>query len=343
MKHFVLVAGYELPPKNLPFRTYCENRVRQHVAANRAKEDLVFQILDVGRGEVVIRTFTYPGGTRTESVAAVRSFEPVTRNHYNGNVFKENQDDVMSVLDIYDAVRTIGRTAPGTLMELSFLSHGFSHGPVLVDSLDDSMVEGPNPDTGRPETFWISDRFRDPDDKDPRTKDFDVPNMTYGELAGFQAAYHPDAINWSWGCAFEKAAHQILHRLEYHPDYRSSGVPDDQVFVFTNFSASHVNHLTMILRTPFPDHRKVEITFGTLKLYFHKQLLASYSHALAVASGRTTFGALIGTYAERDTGPRPQMHINKQFTRHFTFYRNYFGFTFDPEGRWYGAYDPAFL
>ena len=67
------------------------------------------------------------------------------------------------------------------------------------------------------------------------------------------------------------------------------------------------------------------------------------SNPLAVASDRTTYSALIGTYAERDlAGPRPLMHVNPRFAAHFTFYRNYLGFTFDPERRWYGAFKPTF-
>ncbi|MGA5356846.1 hypothetical protein [Streptomyces purpurascens] len=340
MKHFVLVAGCKLPPKQLPFRSYCENRIRQHVAANKAKEDLVFQILDVERGEVVVRTFTYPGGTRTESVAAVRSFEPVTRAHYNGRVFGEGHPGVMSATDIYAAVRNIGIRAPGTLMELSFFSHGYANGPVLVNSVDDGQLERLNP-RGQLEAEPLGMR-RDPDDRDPRTKDFHEANMGSEELAAFRAAYHPDGINWSWGCAFTHDANEILHHLEYHPDYRSSGLPDGKVLVFRNFTPANLAHLNAFLNVPVPDHRKVEITFGELKLYIRNQIVASYGHALAAASGRRTFGALVGTYAEPDQGPRPLMHVNPNFSRHFTFYRNYFGFTFDPERRRYGLYDPAF-
>ncbi|MEV6423986.1 hypothetical protein [Streptomyces sp. NPDC051662] len=341
MKHFVLVAGYEQPPKNLPFRAYCENRVRQHVAANKAKEDLVFQIFDVGSGEVVVRTFTYPGGTRTESVAAVRSYERVTRAHYDGNAFKDGQDGVMSVVDVYAAVQTIGIRAPGTLMELSFLSHGFAGGPVLVNSFDDEQAERLN-SAGVKTLFLRLGNRRDPDDKDPRVKDFHEVNMRPAEFAAFRAAYHPDGFNWSWGCAFEHEVNEILHKLEHHPDYRSAGLPDSKVLVFRNLTRANVDNLSAMLGTTFPDHRKVEITFGELKLYFRRQILSSYSHVLAVASGRRTFGGLIGTYAEPDGAPRPLMRVNGRFSRHFTFYKNYFGFALDPERRGYGAYDPAF-
>ncbi|MFB7494520.1 hypothetical protein ACFC09_07395 [Streptomyces sp. NPDC056161] len=343
MKHFVLVAGYELPPKNLPFRAYCENRIRRLVAANKAGEDLVFQIFDVGSGEVVARTFTYPGGTRTESVAAVRSFLRVTRARYDGHAFKDGQDGVMSVTDVYAAVRTIGARAPGTLMELSFVSHGFYGGPVLVNSYDDGIAERPSTvPGGRPVLVQMGSMARDPDDKDPRAKDFHAANMEPAELAAFQAAYHPDGINWTWGCAFDETVHQILTKLEFHPEYRSAGLPDSKALAFRNLTQGQVYVLEKGLGTTFPDHREVDVTFGEMKRFFRKYLLSSYSHALAVASRRRTFGGLVGTYAEPDTGPRPLMHINSGFSRHFTFYKNYFGFAFDPEGRRYGLYDPAF-
>ncbi|MFB7929944.1 hypothetical protein ACFC4C_12615 [Streptomyces sp. NPDC056039] len=327
MKHFVLVAGYGKPPRQLPFRAYCENRVRQHVAANKAMEDLVFQIFDVGSGEVVARTFTYPAGRRTESVAAVRSFVRVTPAHYDGNAFQNDVRGVMSVLEVYAAVRTIGVTAPGTLMELSFFSHGYD-GPVLVDSFDYRQT---------------SEMLRDPGDLDPRPKDFHSANMPPAELSAFQAAYHPDGINWSWGCHFQKSYHHILTKLEFHPEYRSSGLPDGKVLVFRNFDADETLLLGDHLGRTFPDHRKVEVTFGELKWFFRRHILAGYCHALAVHSGRKTYGGLLGTYAERDTtGSRPLMHVNRGFGRHLAFYRNYFGFALDPERRWYGLYDPAF-
>ncbi|MFD3521444.1 hypothetical protein [Streptomyces sp. NPDC058653] len=341
MKQFVLVAGYEKPPKQLPFRAYCENRVRQHLVANKAKEDLVFQIFDVGKGEVVIRRFTYPGGRQTETVAAVRSFERITRAHYDGNAFKDEQDGVMSVLEVYAAVQAIGRAAPGTLMELSFLSHGYAGGPVLVDSTDDGQVERADSAGVRQLILDLGDR-RDPDDHDPRVKDFREVNMRPAEFAAFRAAYHPDGFNWSWGCAFNHQVNEILHKMEHHPDYRSAGLPDTKILLFDNLTRANVANLSLMLGTRFPDHRKVELPFGELKLFFRRHILDSYSHALAVASGRITFGGLIGTFSEPDGAPRPLMRVNGRFTRHFTFYRNYFGFGFDPERRGYGAYDPAF-
>ncbi|WP_405982890.1 hypothetical protein [Streptomyces sp. NBC_00158] len=342
MKHFILVAGYPQPPKSLPFRAYCENRVRQHLAANRAKEDLVFQILDVGNGENVVRTFTYPGGNRTETRAALRTHVRVTRAHYDGNAFKDGQVGVMSALDVYAAVREIGIRKPGTLMELSFFSHGHAGGPVLVNSWDDSQYEVPNAPPATRTRFLGAD-LRDPDDMDPRPKDFRAANMEPEALAAFRAAYHPDAVNWSWGCASAPDVNEVLHSLEHHPDYRSSGLPDDKVLVFRTLSPANVADLELMLRLKFTDHRKVELPFGALKQYVRRHLLGSYAHALAVASGRTTFGALIGTFAEPDpAGARPLMRVNPRFTRHFTFYRNYFGFTFDPERRWYGAFRPTF-
>ncbi|GGS58042.1 hypothetical protein [Streptomyces cinerochromogenes] len=338
MKHFVLVAGYPQPPKSLPFRAYCENRVRRLVAANKAREDLVFQIMDVGSGEVVVRTFTYPGGNRTESVAAVRAFRPVTRALYNGNAFGDGHFDVMSAMDVYAAVSTIGVRAPGTLRELSFFSHGFAGGPVLVDSWDDGQWQPP----GSRYAEVVPSGRRDPDDRDPRTKDFQPANMDPAALAALQAAYHPDGFNWSWGCAFGHDFNQVLAKVEHHPDYRSAGLADSQVLVLGDLPPGPAAVLGIGLGRVFPDPRRIEVTFGEIRQFVRREILGSYSHALAVASRRKTFGALLGTYAEPDTGARPLMHVNSAFTRHFTFYKNYFGFTFDPESRRYGGYEPDF-
>ena len=351
MKNFVLVAGYDYERHGLPFREHCDNRVKRLVAADRSHDDMTFQIFDVGSGEVVTREFTFPAGTRTEKTTVTRPFTRLTTANYNQVVsggerhysFKNGQSGMMSVTDVYAAVRAVGAAAPGTLMELSFFSHAWHGGPILVNSFDDGVMEVPSAVPGVPPTIVAVGAARDPDDKDPRVgKDFAPANMSAAELAEFRAAYHVDGFNWSWGCAFPRLVHEILHKLEYHRDYRSTGLPDAQLFVFTNLRTDHVDLLNAHLGITLPNPRRVELTFGSLKTFFCRMIVASYNHELAVRSQRKTFGGMIGTYSEPDTGRLPLMHINKGFGRHFAFYKNYFAFAFDPEDRKYGLYDPAF-
>ncbi|HEU0247350.1 MAG TPA: hypothetical protein VFR38_09735 [Gaiellaceae bacterium] len=136
--------------------------------------------------------------------------------------------------------------------------------------------------------------------------------------------------------------HEILHKLEHHRDYRSSGLADDQAFVFKNFRANHIAELENRLGMIILDPKDVQLEFKELKQFFCSVTQDSYTHHLAVNSKKKTFGGVMGTYSEYDGGTQPLMHVHKGFARHFKFYESYFGFSYDPEGRKYGAFLPTF-
>jgi hypothetical protein len=352
VRQLLLVAGVDYEFKGVNFRIFADNRMRRRLRANRAREELTFHIFDFRAGAVDRHTVTYPGGTRTTTVDRPSSFDPIGKANYDRSGtgaatryrFKDGQRGVMSITDVYAGVQAIGRDDPGTLLELSFFSHAWHGGPILVNSFDDGRVEGPPAAPGGPPTvITLVGGARDPDDKDPRApKDFSPPNMSAAQLAELRAAYHTDGFNWSWGCSFPRTIHEILHRLQRHRSYRERGLADGDRFVFTNFRAEHVRVLESVLGTTFPAPRRVELTFGEFKRFFCLVTEASYNHHLAVATQRTTFGGVMGTYSEYDSGSLPLMHVHRGFGRHFRFYRNYLGFSFDPEGRNYGAFQPGF-
>lgn len=350
MKQFILVAGIDYERKGVDFSIFCRNRVRRVVSANRAKDDLAFHVFDVKAGTVSKHEVTYVSGKKTEKVNKTSPFTPIKNSHYDKKgsasdvhfVFKNGQTGMMSITDVYDAVRAIGSADPGTLFELSFFSHAWHGGPILVNSFDDGFVEVPVP-FGAPPRRTALGASRDPDDKDPRAaKDFSPPNMSAAALKTFQDAYHTDGYNWSWGCAFPRTIHEILHKLERHANYKSTGLADADTFLFTNFRADHITSLEGRLGVTFPDKKRVQLTFKDLKHYFCTVTEDSYTHQLAVKSKKKTFGGVMGTYSEYDSGPLPLMHVHKGFTRHFTFYKNYLGFSFDPEKRNYGEFKPTF-
>jgi len=350
MKRFILVGGFDYERKGVDFRIFCNSRVKRMVAANSAKEEMSFQVFDVGKGEVVTHDVSYPGGKKSESVARTQPFVAITASHYDrigtaGDVhfrFKDGQSGMMSVTDVYAAVRTIGASNPGELFELSFFSHAWHGGPILLNSYDDGVVTGPPAAPGGPPTVTAVGAARDPDDKDPRPKDFLPPNMTTAQLKEFQDAYRPDGYSWSWGCAFPRLIHEILHKLEQHRDYRASGLADDKEFKFTNLRAEHISLLEVWLGIFLLNPRDVRLEFKELKRFFCLATQASYTHHLAVQSKRKAFGGVMGTYSEYDTGRLPLMHVEPSFGRHFKFYENYLGFKFDPEGRKYGEFSPTF-
>jgi hypothetical protein len=288
---------------------------------------------------------------KAEKRSVTQTFTPVTRANYDRTgsgrdvhySFKDGQRGMMSVTDVYAAVQAIGAADPGTLRELSFFSHAWHGGPILVNSTDDGAFDIPPVWPMTTPVRVPVGSARDPDDFDPRPeKDFGAPTMSPTRLKHFRDAYHPDGFSWSWGCAFFRTCHEILHKLEHHRDYRSSGMRDDDVLTFTNFRAEHVHDLEARLGSTFADPKKVELEFRQLKEYFCLLTVASYTHHLAVASARPAFGGLVGTYSEYDTGPLPLMHVHKGFAAHIRFYRSYLGFDVDPESRGYGRYDPGF-
>lgn len=351
MKQVILVAGvdYKFQGKGVDFRTICNDRMARLLAANRAKEDMTFRIFDFKSGEVVTHEVTYPAGKKAEKVDRKAPFRSISKANYNEEVsggekhykFKDDQTGVMSVLDVYAAVQQIGASAAHTLRELSIFSHGWMGGPILVNSYPDGFINLPVPGVGPPMRFALPAGARDPDDKDARDKDFMPPNMGAASLKHFQDAFHADGFAWIWGCAFPRPVHQLLTAMEDHRRYRERGLGDNVVFTFTNLNAAEIEMLQGWLRRAFPDRRKVELQFKDLKYFFCRISAESYSQLLATSAGVKVFGALQGTSSGYDKGPRPLMRVDPTFVRHFRFYQNYLGFTFDPEGRRYGVYKPG--
>lgn len=360
MRQFILVAGVDYEFHGVDFRLFCNNRMKRLVARSKKNEDLTFRILDVRKGEVATHELTFSTGKRVEKITTLTPspFKSITKANYDTTVvagethyrFKEGQRDKMSILDVYRAVQQVGVDAPGTLAELSIFSHAFMGGPILVNSFDDGIVRRTimTSDLGPLSIpFMLPTGARDPDDMDPRAaKDFVPPTMTATALATFQSAFHPDGFIWIWGCAFPKLVHEMLHKIERHPSYKDRGVSDDEVFRITNFERAHADTLEDWLRPergPIPDKTRIEIEFKFLKHFFCKVTEASYTHAIARNAKVKAFGGLMGTYSDYDKGTLPLMSVHKGFARHFTFYQNYLGFGFDPEGRKYGEYKPTFV
>lgn len=353
MKQFILVAGVDYEFKGVNFRVFCDNRLKRIVAANKAKDELKFQIFDFPKGEILTVEITYPGGKQTKKETKLSPFKSISAANYDSTVsggethyrFKDGQRDVMSIVDIYEAVRRIGVSAPNTLAELSIFSHGWMGGPILVNSFDDNTMTINMPMVGTL-TFSLPAGMRDPDDKDARIKDFRFPTMDAAELGNFQKAFESNGFVWIWGCAFPRLVHEILHKIEHHPTYKSSGLGDNELFQIKNFNAAQADLLESLIKSdiggPFPDKKNIVIKFKFLKHFFCKITQASYLHHMAVNSKVKTFGAVMGTYSEYDSGALPLMSVHAGFGKHFTFYKNYLGFDYDPEGRKYGAYKPGF-
>jgi hypothetical protein len=349
VKQILLVAGVDYEFTGVDFRSLADNRRKLLDRQNTKHDDLRFITMDVRSGQVELRDITFPGGKRTENTKTTTPFTPVDRTSYTtsgGHMrFKPQQYTVMSITDVYAKVRDIGASDPGSLVELSIFSHGWMGGPILVDSDDDRQMEITVPvPGGTPITMTVpvTGTMRDPDDKDGRPQlDFIAPTMDAAALKQFKDAFASDGIAWLWGCAFPRVVHHTLWAMERAKAYKSSGLGDDTVLDMPAVTSEDVDFLEMILAPKlgrFPSRSSISVKFKYLKWAFCVANQSCYAFALATAAGIDVRAAVLGTYAEYDTGGDRLMNVYNGFTAHFAFYKNYLGFTFDPEGRRYAVY-----
>lgn len=349
MKQILLVAGVDFEFSGVDFRLLADNRRKFLGRKNTKHEDLRVITMDVRSGEVEVREITFPGGKRTENVKSTTPFTTVSKASYataGGHTrFKPGQYTVMSITDVYAKIIDIGANDPGSLAEFSVFSHGWMGGPILVDSDDDRQMEITIPvPTGTPVTLTVPlpGTMRDPDDKDARPQlDFIAPTMDAAALKQFKAAFASDGFAWLWGCAFPRVIHHTMWAMEHAKSYMSYGLGGDVVLNLRAVTTDDVDFLNKILASKLKKPlagTSVSVEFKYLKWMFCIANQSCYAFALANAASIDVRAAALGTYAEYDTGGDRLMNVHSGFTAHFRFYKNYLGFTFDPEGRRYGVY-----
>lgn len=371
-KQVILVAGfdYELTSKGseggADFRKRCLRRM-ERLIKRFPKDDLKFTLFDVGAGTVETneiddktkrRQWTVTNTTDSAGKSVPFSFKKVTKANYDlilpgrEKRFKFSPDGVMSITDIYAFIQQIGAGKDlETLIELSFFSHGWVGGPILVNSHD--------PD----ETIAA----RNSADKDPRTfKDFEPPNMDDTKLGNFSVAFSPNAIIWIWGCAFAGVFRTILRTLFETSKYKST--PLGKLKNSDSFQLNFTEDKTVVGGSEIFDQIRTDILpGGTLKtgkvrsyvvthpflelkdLFKNFLKNRTYSSKIATAADVKTFGALLGTYADYElTGDRlmlvpkniPPDPYKDSFIRVINFYKTYVGVAIDPENRGYGVFLP---
>ncbi len=356
MRNHIIVAGVDWEFHGVDFQVLADNRRKYLTAQNKAKADLRFLMMDVRAGKVTRVDVSYPGGKKTETATAVATFDPVGKSSYatftdaagvTHTGLKPGLWGVMSITDVYAAVRDIGAKDPGTLEELSFFGHGWAGGVILVNSWDNRTPVVPVPSTGSAPssvTVTLGATQRDPNDKDSRMQyDFVAPTQDATALALFRAAFASDGYSWAWGCSFPPVHHHSMWAMEQAKGYSSSGVGDDKVLTLDGVTADDVRYLEGWLAPligPFPSRSTITLKFKFLKWAFCAINASSLGALLATATGKPVRAALVGTYAEYDT-PTDMMHVHTGFTAHVAFYRNYLGMKLDPEGRGYAVYPPG--
>ncbi|HEU4971395.1 MAG TPA: hypothetical protein VFT35_05710 [Gaiellaceae bacterium] len=352
----VLVAGFDYERKGVDFEKIALSRMRLLIRRNIAAQKNLgtsfssvvdtaprFVLFDFRSGVVRTSVASQPDGKRAWKEIA--RFQPVSASNYSagGHAFDTDQAGRMSVTDVYDHLRMLGTTEPGSVAELSFLSHGWVGGPILVNSFDGSAA---GVDT------------RDPNDKDPRTeKDFIAPTMDAPALAEFRAAFGSDAFVWVWGCSFANSPRQVLYRVLSSAKYKGTAagkLVNTDTFRLT-FPRDHAELFFDVDPVFFPVRGadgQFPLTFDRtlqqVKDFFFGRLSQTYCNALAQAAQVPCFGALPGTYSdyERDVAdpvmvvPTSRPPYADDFTRSIRFYTTYVGSTLDPEVRSYGRFDP---
>ncbi|MFI6272792.1 hypothetical protein [Micromonospora zamorensis] len=261
--------------------------------------------------------------------------------------------DIMSITDVYHAVHD----APdGSVLEVSFYSHGWVEGPILVNSSNNSA----NP------------ALRDPTDKDGRgSVDF---NLTMGEppgsvgglvrVLGFMASFDPKGFVQGWGCNFDIEVSLILqvNRALNRFAARKVSVQDSTVIPLEFEASRWLGRNRVVDPLPpmfFPADNALAFsrTFGEVKKFLRHRLARSYAFKFAAASPSLTgFGALPGTSGDVDvTGFRmmrvcaflgkknaagKRVECNDGYEPVFRFYRNRMNVAVQDD-RGYGIFDAA--
>lgn len=356
MKRFILCAGFGYEFSREPFRKFCETRQKLILDGNAPGEDVSIQLFDVASGTVTTTEQIWRGGKPSRAPPKKeQKFEPVTRKMYDRPPpgekewqFKDSQRGIMSITDIYDAIISIGRGDPNSLVEVSIFSHAVYMGPILVNSRDDGFV-APVPGANPNQRIPLDDGARDPDDYDGRgSKDFIAPNMVPKKLQAFRSAFTPKGYVWIWGCNFPKVINKVLRLVERNPRY-SAAITDDAVLSFNGLKADEIesflvlNNFFELDRGKLLRTRKCEVSFGMVKDALWAGTAGCYAYKVATVARIRALGALYGTFADFYAGTPELMAINIDTLPHVSFYKRHFNFRTDSENRNYGIFEPEVL
>lgn len=134
------------------------------------------------------------------------------------------------ITTFYDHVHEIGVRAPGTVRELSIISHAWPGGPILRNT-GDGVPTSP---------------ARDPLDTDGRIKDWGPGGYVATKCASFAKALRKDALFKMWGCS-ATTAH--LRAQNGAHDARKAKKPEAELFEVAyhetreNTSQAHIRHM----------------------------------------------------------------------------------------------------
>lgn len=207
----VLVAGFDHhTQQGLP--------TKYSVFARQWRDDLYYGVTDAGVepnhkldqaifDHTVVAIFDFATGDAVEQIRGVKGWHnmyefmcgtqrPHTANPHTEMELRKSTDSI-SITHVYAYIERLGRDAPGTLAQLHFFSHGFSRGPILLNTDDDSKTSD-----------------RDPGDKDPRYKDLVEVNIKE-HWPHLPQAFAADARVKSWGCFTDEYVRKRINAIKH--------------------------------------------------------------------------------------------------------------------------------
>jgi hypothetical protein len=352
------------------YATYARNRAALVYAAQAAKSvsALRFLLVNVGEGIAYVDDaskgtldkstswrpvdqLTFAGSAETiplrfRRIDATKDY-PLAQFRYpievqNGLVTPPGWEDrpVFSIVHWYEILETFGRAAPGSIVEASILSHGYSWGPILLDSYRDPSFQDPND----PLNLAMAARPRDPADIDGRADaDFVEPTMPSADAQTIHDAFAPDGIVWLWGCSAFGALKRLVLNLQTQPGYKADGsTPDATMFQFTwDSSGQGMQELkSHFANDPFLPATGVSAqrSLGDFKRFLEVFIGSTYAARLADTLDVPCFAAAPGTGAAADKGRLPVHEVSAIYEPVVKFYEKYLNFKRDAEGRRYVNY-----
>ncbi len=275
-REFLLVTGFDYPSSHggggMQFHLLATRRMHTLRAAKTIDDSTVITWFDsksglrtrwvMGRGA---ESPTSPPGM-WKSGWSLLSSDGTAPTTLNPNDAGYPGPGVNGMPEIYQYIASIGKDRPGTLEELSILSHSWAGGPILFDT-----TEAPEFDTGARQTE------RDPADRDARSwKDFSPVNMPF--KANFVAAFSGSPFIRVWGCLATTSSLNVITRAaNAKNDTAALGIkPEDRTASFTP-------------PVVFPDNRP-----GIIQYIQQWLFRTNYMAFLAVATGHTVEGGAPG-------------------------------------------------
>lgn len=331
---YLLVAGYDFTSRPdlrpFDFASLAHHRVLRLRAAH--PHPAHFITIDVAKGQV--RSDLFNAKSHHKRTAEIG--EPILPRHLRWDpeakrdVFITQKTNVISITDIYDLVQLIGSLAPGSLKELSFLSHSWIGGPILVNS-----YEQPN---YKREEFGI----RDPWDKDGRkNKDFQHSRRDLDK------AFANSGRIWLWGCSNSYSVSAVLGSLVR--EYRLERMPENVVLRFSDLPGQTAELDRHFFGGVVQSEGGyiLETTQSRIRRFLERRLNDSYPQAISNACSATCYAALPALAAWLDQGPLPLLHVTDTrdplqqiLSTGMSAYDTLLATSGDPENRGYTEFRP---